>query len=318
MVATALAEVGDDPGTPEHRCWSLLRRLWVVQANLEAGHETDWTALIGDLKPVALDHSQESAAALRDRMEQLSAEFARTAAAVDALALRKRLHGALAPAAHVPPPGWTQLLALDQQARSAVARSLAGAGSTELTLPREATRAALQSAIAAEGDLVVRGDSGVGKSALVMDAIEASESEKHQAIALNLRHLPSNQLDLLTLLVTPIEKLLSELTAPSRALVVDAAEAAAEDHGQVFSYLARGARAAGFKVIAVATTEGAGAATQLMRSGSTNNPVDYVVPGLTDEELAYAATHFPALQRLVDNPRSRELLRRPIVIDLLG
>jgi hypothetical protein len=99
-----------------------------------------------------------------------------------------------------------------------------------------------------------------------------------------------------------------------RLLVIDSAEGAAEDHGEVFSYLLRSARDAGLKVIAVAATEGAGAATQLMTSG----PRQYMVPGLDDEELATAAAHVPALQRLVDNPRARELLRRPIVIDLLA
>jgi len=50
MVAAACVEVADeDAGTPEHRCWSLLRRLWIMQVDLEVGHEDDWTRLVGDL-----------------------------------------------------------------------------------------------------------------------------------------------------------------------------------------------------------------------------------------------------------------------------
>src|SRR6266508_2096511 len=50
MVAAALVEIADeDAGTPEHRCWSLLRRLWIMQVDLEAGHEDDWARLVGDL-----------------------------------------------------------------------------------------------------------------------------------------------------------------------------------------------------------------------------------------------------------------------------
>jgi hypothetical protein len=214
-----------------------------------------------------------------------------------------------------PPAGWTRLLALDEQARVAVARSLIGAGSTSLTLPRSAIREELAAAIMVDGDLIVRGDSGVGKSALVMDAIEPGElGVNRQAIAFNLRHLPTSQLELLALLSTPIEKLFSELTAPDRLLVIDSAEAATEDHREVFSYLLRSARGAGLKVIAIATTEGAGTVTQLMTSG----PRQFAVQGLDDDELAAAASHMPVLQRLVDNPRARELLRRPIVIELFA
>ncbi len=315
MVAAALVEIsGEDAGSPEHRCWSLLRRLWIMQVDLEVGHEDDWTRLLSDLKRVALEPSDEAAVALRDRLEQLSAELARSAGVVDAALLRRRLHGHIRPDAHVPPAGWTRLLALDEQARVAVARSLTGTGSTSLTLPRRAIREELATAMTAGGDLIVTGDSGVGKSALVMDAIEPGElGINRQAIALNLRHLPTSQLEVLALLSTPIEELFSELTAPGRLLVIDSAEAAAEDHREVFSYLLRSARGVSLKVIAIAATEGADTVTQLMASG----PRKFVVPGLNDDELATAASHTPVLKRLVDNPRSRELLRRPIVIELL-
>lgn len=186
MVAAALVEIGDeDVGTREHRCWSLLRRLWIMQVDLEVGHEDDWTRLVHDLKPVALDPSDDAAVALRDRLEQLSAELARNAGVLDAVALRRRLHGHIRLDAHVPPVGWTRLLALDEQARFTVARSIVGGGSTTLTLPRRAIREDLGTAITAEGDLVVKGDSGVGKSALVMDAIEPGElGEDRRAIVL--------------------------------------------------------------------------------------------------------------------------------------
>ncbi|WP_129675990.1 hypothetical protein [Candidatus Chloroploca sp. Khr17] len=316
MVAAALSEIFDkDAGTPEHRCWSLLRRLWIMQVDLETGHEGDWTRLVSDLKRVALDPSNEAAVALRDRIEQLSAEFARSAAVVDAALLRRRLHGHIRPDAHVPPVGWTRLLALDEQARLAVARSLIGAGSTSLKLPRRAIREELAAAMTVDGDLIVTGDSGVGKSALVMDAIEPGELDvNRQAIALNLRHLPASQLELLGLLSTPFEDLFSELTAPDRLLVIDSAEAAVEDHRDAFSYLLRSARGAGLKVIAIAATEGVDTVTQLMTSG----PRQFTVQGLDDDELATAASHIPVLQRLVDNPRARELLRRPIVIELFA
>lgn len=319
LVAAAVADIADDDvGTPEDRCWSLLRRLWIMQVDLEAGHEDGWTALVDDLKPVALQHSHKNATALRDRLEQLAADCARNAAVLDASALRRRLHGEIVPDAHTPPAGWTRILALDQQARSTVARSLTGGGATELSLPRRTIREALRSAITAKDDVIVTGDSGVGKSALVMDAIEPGQlGENRQAIALNLRHLPSGQLELIALLMSPADKLFAELTAPDRLLVIDGAEAAAEDHGEVLSYLIRAAKRAGLSIIAVATTEGASTAAQLMKS-CASDPRELAVPGLEDEELDDTLVRFPALQRLLDNARARELLRRPIVIDLLA
>ena len=318
LVADALSGIGEkDAGTPEHRCWRLLQRLWIMQVDLETGHENDWTRLVEDLKPVARDHTQEQALALRDRLEQLSGELARNAGVLDAPALRRRLHGALALASHVAPQGWTRLLALDEQARTTVARSLAPGASNELTLPRSAVRDELRAALAADGELVV-GDSGVGKSALVMDAIAPDQlGADRQAVALNLRHLPTSQLELLALLSSPMEVLLGELTAPERLLVVDAAEAAAEEHADVLSYCVRAARVAGVRVVAITSTEGTAVVRQMLRS-SAEDPREYTVAGLTDDELDAVAAHFPALRRLVDNPRARELLRRPIVIDLLG
>lgn len=252
----------------------------MMQVELEPGHEDGWTRLVDELRTTAREPSHEAAIALRDRIEHLSGELARNAGALDAQALRQRLHGHIRSDVPVPPAGWSTLQALDQQARVAVARSVVGTESTSLTLPRHAVRDELSAAIRADGDLIVKGDSGVGKSALVMDAIEPTElGDSRQAIAVNLRHLPTRQLELLALLSTPLERLFSELTAPDRLLVIDSAEAAAEDHSETFSHLVRSARAVGLKLIAVATTEGAGVAAQLMGQARR----DYVVPGLDDE-----------------------------------
>ncbi|MEU4454261.1 hypothetical protein AB0F44_23225 [Nocardioides sp. NPDC023903] len=319
MVANALGSIAEeDAGTPEHRTWRLLQRLWVMQVDLETGHEEDWTRLVEDLKSVALGNTQENAIALRDRLEQLAGELARNAGVLNAPALRRRLHGALAPASHSAPQGWARLLVLDEQARTTVARSLASGPSGELTLPRSEIRNAIATALAGDGELIVVGDSGVGKSALVMDAIAPNQlGADCQAVALNLRYLPTTQLELLALLTNSLEVLLGELTAPERLLVIDSAEAATEEHADVLSYCVRAARQAGVRVAAITTTECATVVKQLLRSGA-EDPREYTVAGLTDDDLEAVATHFSALRRLIDNARARELLRRPIVIDLLG
>ncbi len=245
----------------------------------------------------------------------------RIGGAVDVATLRKRLHGEIISDAHLPPAGWTRLLRLNEEARSVVGRTLAGLGSAAaLTLPRKSVRDGLSNALALPGDILVKGDSGVGKSAIVMDAIEPAVlgGDNRQALAINLRHLPDTPLELLDMLISPVEELFSELTAPDCLLVIDGAEAAAERHGQMFSHVLRYARSAGLRVVAISATEGSGAVTELMKSGA-NVPREYVVPGgLDDEDIATAGVHLPALQRLIDNPRARELLRRPIVVELLS
>jgi len=323
MVAAGLSGLDDrSTGTPEHRTWCLLRRLWIIQANLEPGHEDDWARVAGDLQPLVRGQSLDQAVALRDRLEQLSADLAIHAGSVDGPTLRRRLHGLLGAGSGAHTEGWTRLLALDEQARAMVARSLAAGGPDGLRLPRRPVRDSLDAAVAeaaaAGGRLIVTGDSGVGKSALVMDAIEPERLDAGtQALAVNLRHLPGTQLELLALLPGPLEILLEELTAPRRLLVIDAAEAAAEDHAEVFAYCLRAARVAGAAVVCVAATEGAAVARQLMRTDD-GDLRELVVPGLDDEELAVAEARIPALSRLVGEPRARELLRRPIVVDLLA
>jgi hypothetical protein len=96
MVATALDVIGDDTaGTKRQRTWRLLQRLRIWQVDLEEGHEDDWTRLVGDLRPLAIDNTQEQAVALRDRLARLSALLAQTAAILDGPTLRRRLHGHL-------------------------------------------------------------------------------------------------------------------------------------------------------------------------------------------------------------------------------
>ena len=319
MVSAALTQIDNTNAsidTVKDRCWRLLMRLWIVELDLEPSNETDWAALVNALEPVAVDHSRDGAVALRDRLEQLSAEFAQNAGTVDVQLLRRRLHGEIDPEAHVPPAGWIRLRELDREARSGVSREL-GTPPT-LGLPRQTLRDELRAAIDAPGNLIVKGDSGVGKSALTMDVIEHAElDEDCQAIVINLRHLPDNQLSMLDHLSSPLTELFGELTAPERLLIIDGAEAATESHGIVFSSLVRSAHQAGIKVVAIAATEGSAAATELMKSGDAAT-TDYVVSGLCDEEIDTAAEHFPGLQRLAQDPRARELLRRPIVVDLLG
>lgn len=319
MVTTALQKLEElFVADPRHRCWRLLQRLRIITLDVEAENPSDWTALLDELSPVARDHSSNGARELRGQLDVLAGEFARTAGVITQPMLRRKLHGAIDPAATTPPPGWDQLMSLDRDARSAVSQSLATPGTADgLTLRRKSARDALGAALKPDTDLFVTGDSGVGKSALVLNVLAHDRAKPDiDAIAINLRHLPADNLTFLSLLQSPLEHLFAWLTAPDRILVIDAAEACAEDHDGVFVSLLRSARAARLKVVVIAATEGAAVARELANRGA--EPLEeHVVSGLRDDEIASLAQRIPALQRLAENERSRELLRRPIVVDLL-
>jgi hypothetical protein len=320
LVENALTRIStSDSVSVDHRCWSLLKRLYILSLELEPPSEGDWTALVDLLKPWSRDGTIQSARALRNELESLAGEYAQTGAVIDVSTLRRRLHNFIDPTAHRSSEGWKRLLALDKEARAAVPRSLVGSGAhAELTLERTEMRNELATALLQEdGDLVVKGASGVGKSAAVLDAVEPSViGDDRQTLVLNLRHLPETPLDLIAALSDPLEELLAGLTAPKRLLIIDAAEAAAENRREVFAHILRSARSSEARVVAVAASAGAAVAIELMRAGGTKVR-EYVVQPLSDEEISVVAQHFSELKRLAEDQKGRELLRRPIVIELL-
>jgi hypothetical protein len=318
LVQLAQAANGEPDVTAEERCWRLLTQLRVLGLSIEPSDDQDWVDLVSLLKPWAAKGTMESAIALRNQLEALAAEYAQTAAAVDANTVRRRVHLSIDSSAHRTSVGWSRLKLLDAEARAAVSRSLVGSGVNQ---PLKLARSELQTNLAASlaqgtEDLVVRGESGVGKSALVFDAMEKAASEDCEFIAVNLRDLPQTILELLNALSVPLEELLAGMTAPRRILVVDAAEAVAESKKDVFAHILRAARRSGVKVVAVAA-EAAGAVAEDMKVGG-NAVTEFEVSGLSDDEVSQAVDHFAELDRLATSPKGRELLRRPIVIELLS
>ncbi len=319
LVDLAQASIGEPDVSADERCWRLLTQLRVLRLSVEPSDDQSWVDLIGLLKPWAAGGTTASAIALRNHLEALAAEYAQTAAAVDAGLVRRRVHSSIDTAAHRKSEGWTRLRLLDEEARAAVSRSLVGSGVEE---PLKLARSELQAnlvALLARGaeDVVVRGESGVGKSALVFEAMETTASEKDcEFIAINLRDLPSTILEVVDALSAPLEDLLAGMTAPQRILVVDAAEAIAESKKEVFGYILRSARRSEVRVVAIAA-EAVGLVAEDMKAGGSG-VAEFEVSGLSDAEVSHAVGHFPELERLAANPKGRELLRRPIVIELLA
>ena len=322
LVDHALRTLGEpttDRAVIEHRTWELLTRLRVLMFRLEAPDEGDWADLQNQLTAVARGGDLFGAARLRDRLETLAAELRVSAASVDIGLVRRLVHPLLELESWPNQRGWRALRSLEAQAVAA-ARGTVGVGEGAFHLDRTAAAAELLAAASVADAVVVVGESGVGKSDLVLAATGAAaraDPDTFQVLSLNLRQVPASVLELEHALGAPLEGLLRQMSAPRRVLVVDATEAATEQRAEAFAHLLHAARSAQVSVIAITLSEVQRVIHDLVAAHVSGTVAEYRVHGLTDSELDEIAKIFPTLARLVANPRARELLRRLVAIDLL-
>ena len=160
----------------------------------------------------------------------------------------------------------------------------------------------------------------MGKSALALlslPAAGAADPASVQALCVNLRQVPKLPVEFEATLGCPLSTLLCELGAPQRMLIVDGADAIAEGMDDALRYLVDAAQGSDVKVIAVTSVD----SKQVVRDTLTDrfgaDVTEYAVAPLTDTEIDEIVKTFTELSNLNANPRSRELLRRLVVIDLL-
>ncbi len=212
--------------------------------------------------------------------------------------------------------GWRRLRQIDNDARHAVKRSVS-VGETNLRFNRAEARAEFATVLQGSNkDLIVTGGSGVGKSALVLDATERPLlPEEFEVQVVNLRHLPGTPVEVSAALSEPLGDLLAYMDAPRRVLVVDAAEACSENKAEVFDHVLAAARRNGIRVVAVTATDGRDVVRDVMSRDAEVG--EHTVPPLSDKDVSEAVQYFPVLQRFANDPRRREMLVRPIMVDLL-
>ncbi|MEJ7786073.1 MAG: hypothetical protein WKF96_14810 [Solirubrobacteraceae bacterium] len=325
LVRNALPELGiadADDSTVARRVWELLRRLVVLMPRVEEPDTKDWDATRSQLRAVARGGGVAAAGHLLSRLETLAAQYGPGAATVDRTLLRRDVHSLLDDTRPRSSGAWELLDELQRQARSAVRDHLGrGDAGDQLHLDRSSEGQAVMAAAQAVDALIVTGDSGVGKSALVFEAVAAAEAASKgemQVVCLNLRQLPERSFDLAAQLGCPLDCVLSDLSAPSRYLVVDGADAAIEVRGLVFSALLRAARESGVRLIAISSTDARDVVKDLVTGELGDDRVDeHQLEDLSDPQLDQLTEKFPKLERLAAHPRSRELLRRLVVVDLL-
>ena len=313
------AEAGDE--LVRERTWQLLSRLTVLMPRLESPDKTDWDEIANRLKSVARDVDLAVASRIRDRLVALADDYAPRAACVDRFMVRREVHALLDTAIKRHPRDWRTLMHLHRQARESVRdRIVSDDGSRSASLDRSGpAKKILEEALRADA-VVVSGESGVGKSAVAilgLGALAYANPNRLEVLCINLRQLPGSTINLEARLRHPLSTLLSELSAPQRILVVDGADAVTEDKLDVFRYLLGASKDGGVKVIAVTSVESKQVVLDTVREQVGPGLSEYVVPLLSSSEVDDLVGTFPELARLNADSRSRELLRRLVVVDLL-
>ena len=316
-----LDEAQADPTVIRHRTWQVLSALEVLMPTLESPDEADWSDITNRLVPVARGTDLLGASRLRDRLVALAAECSPKSARIDLTLLRRGAHAALEATIRRHERGWHMLDGLHAMALASVRREISSIdGVRSVHVDRRDSASELLEAVGDAVGVVVTGEPGVGKSALVLQACTDASAEKPdslQVLCVNLRGVPLLVMNFENALDCPLEELFGELSAPQRILVVDGADAVAEGQEMAFRHLVEAARASDVKVIAVCAVETKQVVHEAL-SDALGAPVpELVVSPLTDAEIAKIAGTFPELRGLNANPRSRELLRRLVVVDLL-
>ncbi|MFI8633691.1 hypothetical protein ACIGEP_13960 [Microbacterium sp. NPDC077663] len=298
--------------------WSLLNRLWILNFLVESDDETDWVEIGNRLSPLA--RAGKSGADVRNDLHSARAtQFDQKGTVVDLPLLRRKIHSVLSSDAGRSRAAWAQLDVEQSSAMIAVRHELAG----RVDLPRAKLRTAVQAELVVAGTIhgavLVTGESGTGKSALTLSAVAAlaAADSDFQYAVLNLRRTRDSVAALSSDLGMALSDVLGEMTAPSRVLVVDAADAAAEGRGPLLRELAAAAHAAEVGLaLVVADTAFRDAADTIV--GIYPTPRDFQVPGLDDDELRIVREGVPAIAGTLRNLPTRSLYRRLSVVDLLA
>jgi hypothetical protein len=101
-------------------------------------------------------------------------------------------------------------------------------------------------------------------------------------------------------------------------LVIDAADLCTETQDTPLAAVLGDASRAGVAVCVVSADTGKGTVESIVASAAHGELDRFVVTGLSNAEVSELAENFPSLRQVSGDSRARELLRRPVVADLLA
>lgn len=324
MVELAVGSPPSDPSIAQ-RAWHLLSRLQVLPFRVQGHDDADRVSLATSLDAVA--SQQSDGVAVRDRLEVEATRYDATGAAVDRNLLRRDLHSVLDSPLTRSTVAWGVLAEHRRVATASVRITIGDNASPNepLTLGfsdrRSQLTARLEASAASGGALLVVGDSGAGKSALVLSTVadlEETNADEFEALVINFRSLPNTGMELRAALGMSVQDLLGELSAPRRLLVIDAADAALERSSGLLNELVHAARSAGVGAVAVTAAPAADYVQEQLATAYSSEVDTFDVAPLSDEDVREVADHFPLLRNVLRDLPASSLLRRPVVLDLLA
>lgn len=306
--------------------WRLLSSLSIRRLDLERTGRTDRTVAVRSLQRMLEGDTTDEADALFSRIEELVGEWAPQAAILTHSVIRRRLSDYPLSRAVGFEGAWKKLDRLGMLLREAIIPALHG-GNEVLELDRSAEKSRLKKAMGNVGELagglVVTGEPDVGKSALCLRVAEELGKEGASVAAISLRDLPFNTTDFEAQLggYGINEVLAAGEVRAIRLLLVDGAESVLEGKGPLFQSIARAALQAGIGVVAVTRSDGSRQVRDALEKSchavASSVVEEYSVASLVDEERDALAATFPALSRLAADSRTRWLLGRLGLVNVL-
>ncbi|MEU0694786.1 hypothetical protein ABZ349_12490 [Streptomyces niveus] len=304
--------------------WRLLGRLHILGFVVQSPDEGDRAAVATSLDSVA--SAAADGVVVRDRLEVEATRYDATGAVVDLKLLRRDIHVVLDSAVTRSRHAWSVLAEQRKLAVAGVRATIgdeSSGGPVEISFAdrRERLADALREAGTRASALLVSGESGIGKSALTMSAVaelEAVDPAGFRGVVVNFRSMPQSSLELRAALGVSLEDVLAETSAPSRVLVIDAADAALERSAGLLSDLVLAAAAAGVGLVAVTSDVALGFVREQVELGFPKSISSFEMRPLGDEDISVVSDHFPLLRTVLRDLPVNSLLRRPVVLDLLA
>jgi hypothetical protein len=323
-VVENVVEVDTTPKDILRLAWRLLGRLHILGFAVQSPDEGDRAAVATSLDGVA--SAAADGVAVRDQLEVEATRYDATGAVVDLKVLRRDIHVVLDSAATRSRHAWSVLAEQRKLAVAGVRTTIAdesSGGPVEISFAdrREQLAEALREAGTRASALLVSGESGIGKSALTLSAVaelEDADPAGFQGVVVNFRGLPQSSLELRAALGMSLEDVLAEISAPSRVLVIDAADAALERSAGLLSDLVLAAAAAGIGLVAVTSDVALGFVREQVELGFAKFISSFAMRPLGDEDISVVSDHFPLLRAVLRDLPVNSLLRRPVVLDLLA
>ncbi len=301
--------------------WKILKALAVVTIDPEP-HGREFTTATNAIRRELPEDSRLTAEQVFDLLVGLAQELGPQSATVDAPMLRcalerRGVHLGVAPSqSHA----YARLEQRSKRFRQSVSRSIGG----DLHVARQDTLQQILSATACHEAVILTGTAGAGKTVLGLEALETLAETGTLTLALSLTDIggPLHQWEA-SLHLSLRDALAGAPIGRHRTILIDGAEQALTDGSRllqdVLRAIPRGPSAPSWDVLLTCRDE---AVDSIMTASKITEilgvmPHRFTVGDLTDDEISRVIGRFPVLSPVNRHGRSRRLLRRPYVADLL-